>query len=117
MAGHMGCSTAWSNSVLELHPGSGPQRVPPIAIPVGRHMPNHGQRVAFERQFSTCGHRENVHSGRRILQSDRVRSGADRGHTSMRVSGPIPGTNSGSESSPNVELDLACVSRPILYWK
>ena len=54
--------------------------------------------------------------GWRILQSDGVHSGAYRGHMHMRVSGPIPGTNSGSESYPNVEPIPGCVSRPILYW-
>ena len=79
-------------------------------------MPIHGQRVPLESQFTSSRHRQNLHSGRRILQSDRMRNGTYRGHMHMRVSGPIPGTNSGSESSPNVELDLVRVSRPILYW-
>ena len=68
-------------------------------------------------QFTSSRHRQNLHSGRRILQSDGVHIGTDQGHMRIRVSGPIPGTNSGSESSPNVELDLARLSRPILYWK
>ena len=81
-----------SNSVLEFNGGCGPWCVPVGAVPVGRHMPNHGQRVPLESQFTSSRHRQNLHSGRRILQSDGVHIGTDRCHTRICHSGPIPGT-------------------------
>ena len=81
-----------------------------------RHMPNHGQRGAFERQFTSSRHRENVHSGRRILQSDRMRNGTYRGHMHMRVSGPILGTSRVPFCPLRHRPIPGCVSRPILYW-
>ena len=83
-----------SNSVLEFNGGCGPWCVGLRAIPVGRHMPDHGQRVPLESQFTSSRHRENVHSGRRILQFDALYRATDGHHTHSPHSRPIPGTNS-----------------------